>query len=339
MDFIYLDNSIMTKVFSKKNPLPFEEVCHQIIKKRKFAATHSSLMEFYGITNTSIYKKFDIPSKEINNKINSSTNYINKGALLYKNVSEIYFGHLNKIEEKQFHIYLLEKIEEKETAVEKMTKEGDLPQVNLAFCKSLGEEYKTLTNDLLETWKLNNIICYDFTSNRNFKNLKDVEKEFLSAKLILNLFNIIERRFIPPFYQVFSNISRITNTIKRAKGDEKSQKLRKILDAKYLKMKLQADRMDSELLFLYMFGNAIKGGKPVQCYTMDNCKVMEIRARTSLIIWKTLIDFFKNQMNNNDGVPHKNMYSSLEFNLGVIECVHYNQGKFETKSINLNPYN
>ena len=337
MDFIYLDNSIMTRVFNKEYPNFYTHLYYQIINERAFALTISSLMEFYGITNKSIYKKFNISSEKIANKINSSTNCIDKGLNLYNKVSEIYSSYLNKINKEQFHSYLLKKIKEKETRVEKMTREGDLPSVNLKLCEFLGEEYKKLiSDDTLEVWKSNNIICYNFISNRNFTILNDYERERLSFKMEVDLYKIITNRFVPPYYQVFSNIWRIRKSIKR---NNKLKVISDIFEDKSLKMKLKADRMDSELLFLSIFGHALKGGKPVQGYTMDNYEVTETRLRISLFIWKNLIESIKNNVNNNNGILPVDMNFLLEFNLGMIECVSYNGDKLETKKIDLNSLN
>ncbi len=274
----------MGKIFGTKTPNFYKHIFPHM-KDKKMAISIASTIEFYGISQHQIDKEFGIDKElkeSIYKNIDKSLKSADDSVSFFDTALDIYTKRLKeKITKEGFNEFLSKRIKSKKQNINKTVAYKNLYTL-------LEPEYKhTLnSNSVLDILMINRFLCYDFTRFGCFGEKSDSFKKDLSESIDRNMCGMVNTyQFVPPFFQIWSNSWKIRKAMSSMKSDRRTDIVNGILNSGNARMKLQADRMDSEMIFLSLFGSAFRGGGPVQCFTMDSYEVTLDRFKISYYLW------------------------------------------------------
>ena len=272
MEIVYLDNNVMNKIF-KPETMDFYKKIYPKIKDKGLLFSNTFFLEFYGITRNNLKDEFHIKEElqrlhENHSKLfSSSKNVVNSFNKYSDDIRKIFE---EKMTLKDFKNFLNNKIQKKENSLKEKYNDRSLTKCHLLFYKDVIGKGKILNNytSIREQLILSEYMCYDFSNTEGLKNWKNRSKKLLARHIEVEMFKKVCDEITLPFYQILTIVWKIRKSVRCDKHKRNVEKVYEYLCNEYNKIKFHADMIDSEILFLSIYGN-FNGRKPIKCYTTD----------------------------------------------------------------------
>ncbi len=335
MKLMYIDNSIMRRIFKKNDSDFYQNFNTQIVKQnRTLRTTQASMGELYGISHRSIAREFTIDFAKIDKQIRELSDSDIDARDFFDQTNTMYIEFIKeKINgEKVFKDYIMTRIQKTSEKI----KENASNEI-IKIYTSLETHYVQRVKDYdnyLQDLLFDQSFRYNFMRLENMKKKTNEFKKTLAVRIEEALYEFVLEGFSPPVLQMFKCACNIRNSLA---GEDKERIKYSIKAINTLGIKLNYDSMDSELILCFIFGDFLnkQKNKPIHCYTMDSFTETKDRVTHTLCIFKDIHSGIERSVKEHGCLPG-GWKRLLHPNFGIIDCLTYKDGIFTKETYKTN---